>query len=71
MEAAGIKSKYEAKEEDVKEAKDFECPLCCETFPIKDTFSLDCGHRHCMGCWKVGLRSFLSPLPVFSLVAYL
>lgn len=59
MESAGIKSKYERKDDsEIKEVKgEFECPLCCVEYPYKETYALDCGHRHCMGCWKVCLMS--------------
>ena len=30
----------------------FDCPICCDTPVIKDTFRLRCGHRFCKECWK-------------------
>lgn len=32
--------------------KKFECLICLENVPGKDTYALGCGHRYCKKCWK-------------------
>lgn len=31
----------------------FDCPICCDSVPIKDgTFRLRCSHQFCKECWR-------------------
>jgi ariadne-1 len=37
----------------VTSVQTFNCPICCDSLPLKDdTFRLRCGHRFCKNCWK-------------------
>eukprot|EP01112_Ceratiomyxa_fruticulosa_P000745 TRINITY_DN1067_c0_g1_i1.p1 TRINITY_DN1067_c0_g1~~TRINITY_DN1067_c0_g1_i1.p1 ORF type:complete len:814 (+),score=189.52 TRINITY_DN1067_c0_g1_i1:311-2752(+) len=35
------------------------CKVCFEEFPLNKTFSLGCGHRYCLGCWKSYLHAMV------------
>lgn len=35
----------------LKNGKEFFCPICCED-NLTETFSLECGHEYCIGCYR-------------------
>jgi ariadne-1 len=52
LEKAGIKPGDEDKKEVKSEEKSHDCPYCLVTFPLEETYALECGHRFCIPCWK-------------------
>ena len=51
LEAAGLGTAL-AKLPEVKRVKGFTCEICCEDGDKLDTFSMKCGHRFCVDCYK-------------------
>jgi ariadne-1 len=53
LEKAGFKPGDEdRKEVKAPEEKTADCPYCLITYPLEETYALDCGHRFCIPCWK-------------------
>lgn len=32
--------------------KDYECPICTDTYNGANMYALGCGHKYCLDCWK-------------------
>lgn len=32
--------------------KEYECPICTETYNGANMYALGCGHKYCLDCWK-------------------
>ena len=41
-----------AKPPELKQVKGFVCEICCEDDPGLETFSMKCGHRFCVNCYR-------------------
>ncbi|KAF2237302.1 hypothetical protein EV356DRAFT_496894 [Viridothelium virens] len=51
LEEAGL-GKSLAKLPELKKVKGFVCEICCEDGPDLKTFSMKCGHRFCLDCYR-------------------
>jgi len=55
--AAGLLREFMAPPPESSASAPFECEVCYDEVPLERTFSMRCGHRHCLPCWQNYLQS--------------